>query len=41
MWRFNVPHLEEFLAFPLKDRYMYQLNYFMGIQDFNVQTITS
>ena len=39
MWHFNVPQLEEFLTFPVKDRY--QLNYFMGIQDFNAQTIPS
>ena len=39
MQRFNVPQLKEFLAFSVKDRY--QLNYFICIKDFNVQTITS
>ena len=39
VWRFNVPQLIEFLAFSVKDRY--QLNYFICIKDFNVQTITS
>ena len=33
MWRFNVPHLQEFLTFSVKDRY--QLNYFICIKDFN------
>ena len=39
MWHFNVPQLEEFSTFPVKHRY--QLNYFICIQDFNAQTITS
>ena len=39
MWRFNVPQLEEFLAFSVEDRY--QLNYFICNKDFNTQTIIS
>jgi hypothetical protein len=33
MWRFNVPHLKEFLTLSVKDRY--QLNCFICIKDFN------
>jgi hypothetical protein len=39
MWRFNVPQLEEFLAFSVEDRY--QLNYVICNKDFNTQTIIS
>ena len=39
MHRFNISELKEFLAFSVKDKY--QLNYFICIKDFNVQTITS
>ena len=39
MCRFNVSELKEFLAFSVKDKY--QLNYFICIKDFNVQTFTS
>jgi hypothetical protein len=37
--RFNVAQLKELLTFSVKDRY--QLNYFICINDFNAQTITS
>jgi hypothetical protein len=38
MHRFNISELKEFLAFSVKDKY--QLNYFICIKDFNVQTKT-
>ena len=37
--RFNVTQLKEFFAFSVK--YIYQLNYFIRIKDFNALTITS
>ena len=37
--RFNIAQLKELLTFSVKDRY--QLNYFICINDFNAQTITS
>jgi hypothetical protein len=37
--RFNVTQFKEFFTFSVKDRY--QLNHFICIKDFNVQTITS
>jgi len=39
--RFNVTQLKEFFTFSVKDRNMYQLNYFICIKDFNAQKITS
>jgi hypothetical protein len=35
------PQLKKILTFSVKDRYMYQLNYFICIKDFNAETNTS